>query len=117
MDTAIEFLGAEPFKGGRYIYRAEETGLDYIVTREDLEALSNALEAGVEDAYSLWCNQYGEELTSFRGWKQGMQIEIDGKIGTVLCVRRDGVYLAWGQEFPEWESMDALKSQVFHILG
>lgn len=60
--AAVSHLDAIAHDGG-YAYRAEETGLWYEVSADDMAELGAAVLAGrASQAYSLWCAGCGEEI-------------------------------------------------------
>jgi hypothetical protein len=60
---AVELIRASPAADGDgYIYRADEVGLWYRITAEELQELADLIAAGLDDAYSHWCNSSGEEI-------------------------------------------------------
>jgi len=119
--------GASPFRVGnlrRYIYRAEETDLDYLVTGKDIIELGRMLSRNVPDAYSHWCAGCGHELTSLNGWTVGDRVEAgdnfdDYDVGKIMGVRRNldhsengaEVEVAWDSGVTTWQLGAGLRKE------
>jgi hypothetical protein len=117
----VERLHASRF-GGHYIYRADETGLDYTASESDVADLGRRLLAGEEDAYSRWCAETDSgELTQLSGWHVGMRVEAgegegeDHDTGIIVEVRRAHpgsnertaeVRICWSNGFTVWQLTD-----------
>lgn len=122
INIAIDRINADRHEGG-YIYRAEETDLDYTVDADDLAELGRMIAEGEDDAYSLWCSSYGAELTSLGGWTVGDDVEggdtdDDHDTGSIVAVRRDldsreggvEVEVAWDSGVRTWQTSAAIRA-------
>jgi len=65
--AAEAYLGAWPEDDGSWRYVAEETGMTYEITRDDVVEAGAAILAGADDWYSLWCASCGTEVTCGAG--------------------------------------------------
>lgn len=69
--AAVEHIRCVRLRGGQYVYRAEETGTWYRLTRDALAEAGAAILAGAGDWYSFWCASTGREMSarSVRRWR------------------------------------------------
>lgn len=67
IDLASKLLNARPLRDGRYAYRADETGTDWVVDEDDLIRVLSHIDHGdtvlSSRAYNDWCEDTtAEEL-------------------------------------------------------
>lgn len=104
-----------------FVYRAPETDLDYVLTRDEIVDLGRRLGACEPDAYSLWCAETGEELQALGGYSVGDTMvateqddpECGPYEGKVVNVRRDldndkrvDVFVSWEVGERCWMSLE-----------
>lgn len=85
--------------------------------------LGTRVEAGDDDAYSLWCSAWGDELTELGGWSVGREVEggdtaDDYDTGEILAVRRAEpggdedvaeVLVGWSNGAQTWQTTNGLR--------